>query len=955
MSQSLKKLLIPLIQVPLFASLFMWGEEVRRRPLYSILLAGAYEVVVITGAFGKKVWDRLEDKAIQRTADWILTGVTNFAPGFRRRYKEQVIHDYGIFNVRGLGLINTFTLSLDQVFVDLRVDPSNPQKFNVDPIAQKEFAGNRQIWDFLKGQKLIDSEAAALAIIGPPGCGKTTLLQHIAVTLASNRQGRYRFSASIPVLLFLRDHVSAITQEQIPSLGKLAQSHFSDTNLFATLIPPKGWFEKRLRQGKCTVLLDGLDEVADLRQRKVISKWVDDQIRNYSNSYFVLTARPQGYRDAPLQRAHVLEVQPFNAEQVRKFIGSWYLSNEIMSSGGLKTESVKQRASKEANDLLQRLRRLPSLGALTVNPLLLTMIAMVHRYHGALPGSRVELYADICEVLLGRWKQAKGVQDNLSAAQKLVILRPLAAHMMGLKSRDISTSEALEVIALPLMRVGISDGDPETLLSELQASSGLLLEREAGHWSFAHLTFQEYLTAAHWLEQKITKEDWVELVGDSWWHETLRLYAAQGDASPLVRACLEVDTLPALTLAADCLIEARELDLELRRATEDRVIADLGSSDIDRRRLAAEVRLARRLRELNRLDDLREMDFEYLSYAEYQLFLAERRLDAQYHQPDHWIDLGFQKDLASHPITGIRCEDALAFCDWLTERVGGSVKYRVPHPDEAISYPAVTANLGAWCWEQIDRKDRYALVGLSSSSEEAIREQLRKLSALELPLPSLTTMDARLFNLHTRGTQIETLTKELDYIIDSLAKGLQYALKSKSPVELKVGLNNALIGARRLSLFIFRQHVGLAAARDLDHNVEIDPRLTKRALPLRKRAISLAAKLGGDFEPIVNSLEKDKSPDAIAIRNLQNNPNTTTSQMASILRIILELSSAEVIPVSTARAAQRTALKKTLEETKVNSELQSVWWWLTIVMAREENRLGAWEGIRVVREQSQVA
>ncbi|MEU7661934.1 hypothetical protein AB0B60_26120, partial [Streptomyces lincolnensis] len=31
------------------------------------------------------------------------------------------------------------------------------------------------------------------------------------------------------------------------------------------------------------------------------------------------------------------------------------------------------------------------------NPLLLTMIANVHRYRGQLPGSRAELYAEMCD------------------------------------------------------------------------------------------------------------------------------------------------------------------------------------------------------------------------------------------------------------------------------------------------------------------------------------------------------------------------------------------------------------------------------------------------------------------------------------------------------------------------------------------------------------------------------
>jgi predicted NACHT family NTPase len=414
----------------------------------------------------------------------------------------KVIADHGIFNVRGLGLINTFTLSLDQVFVDLRIDPTNALRFNSDLISQKEFDGNRQIWDYLRANNRGHPESHALAIIGPPGCGKTTLLQHIALVLASNHQHRYRVRPRTPILLFLRDHIAAVAHESAPSLGKLVQEYFGDGNLFPTLKPPANWFEKQLEYGKCMILLDGLDEVADLGQRTAVSNWVDRQITNYPRSQFVLTARPQGYRSAPLQRASILEVQPFNSKQVKKFVENWYLANEIMSSGGKDDAGVRQRAAKDAKDLLDRLRSSPSLSALTVNPLLLTMIAMVHRNQGALPGSRVELYAEICEVLLGRWRQTRGIQEKLKAAQKLVILRPLAAFMMEHKIRNIPKDDAISVIALPLQRVGIESEDASDFLSELQNNTGMLLEREAGQWSFAHLAFQEYLTAAHWLEQK---------------------------------------------------------------------------------------------------------------------------------------------------------------------------------------------------------------------------------------------------------------------------------------------------------------------------------------------------------------------------------------------------------------------------------------------------------------------
>jgi energy-coupling factor transporter ATP-binding protein EcfA2 len=780
MSDTLKKLLFTVLaQVPLFGGLWAWWGQVRTRPAAVVILGVLYEAGILVFTFGKKVWEKeLEAEAIKITADWVRGTARGFAPGFRSRYKEQVINDHGVFNVRGLGLINTYTLSLDQVFVDLRVDPSNPQKFNLDPIAQRDFTGNRPVWDFLHRSESRPHEAAALAIIGPPGCGKTTLLQHVAVTLAGNRQRRYRARASTPLLLFLRDHTRSITQEKPPSLGKLAQDYFNDGSQFATLKPPPDWFERQLEGGKCMVLLDGLDEVADPGQRKVVSSWVDTQIKNYPRCRFILTARPQGYSDAPLQRAHVLEVQPFNARQVRRFIESWYLANEIVSSGGHNTPAVRQRARKDAEDLLHRLRALPSLNALTVNPLLLTMIAMVHRYHGALPGSRVELYAEICEVLLGRWRQSRGVQDSLKATQKLVVLQPLAAHMMKRKLRDITTDEAITVITQPLRRVGIMGDTAEKFLKDLQAGSGLLLEREARQWSFAHLTFQEYLTAAHWLEQKNGNLRWGELVSESWWHETLRLYAAQGDATPLVEACLEVDTIPALMLAADCLDEAREILPEVRCAAEQRVINDLESIDPARRRVAAEVQLTRRLKYLQRIDDLREIDLEYLSCAEYQLFLDDVRAMGEYVQPSHWNDLTFSAGDARKPVAGMWAQDAVGFFKWLERRQGGNVHYRLPRVEEAEQHPPKKSELSAWCVENAEYFEDFQLIGLVETDKRRNFEQIVAIASQPSSLRQdlVTALKDNRDPILERGNNFAAYFFDFEYALRIARTGIEYFL-----------------------------------------------------------------------------------------------------------------------------------------------------------------------------------
>ncbi|MSP27639.1 MAG: hypothetical protein EXR80_04145 [Methylococcales bacterium] len=128
-------------------------------------------------------------------------------------------------------------------------------------------------------------------------------------------------------------------------------------------------------------------------------------------------------------------------------------------------------------------------------------------------------------------------------------------------------------------------------------------EKENGLWSFAHLSFQEYLTPCYWVEQKLT-QNWRFLVDNSWWHETLRLYIAQADAKDIVLACLQQNSVASLTLASECADEALKLDSDTRQKLWDVLEDNVESAEIARSELATEVRLARRLKNLQRVTDI---------------------------------------------------------------------------------------------------------------------------------------------------------------------------------------------------------------------------------------------------------------------------------------------------------------------------------------------------------------
>lgn len=345
---------------------------------------------------------------------------------------------------------------------------------------------------------------------------------------------------------------------------------------------------------------------------------------------------------------------PFPPAQSRRFIECWYLQNEIVSSGLKETDAVRRRAQDDAGDLLHRLGENPDLYDLSVNPLLLTMLCMVHRYHGALPGSRSQLYAEICQVLLERWRQARGVMEagDLRGEQKLSVLRPLAEAYMLAGRRDLEVKEILPRIEPHLQAVGYTKA-PLEFLRAIQAGSGLLLEKEAGVWAWAHKTFQEYLTAEYWVARPEETRDWPRFVSDEWWREAVLLYAAKADASAPLAASLATESPVAWSLAWRLLTEASRLKPDVRAQAEARLREALRSRDPSRFIPAAQAYHDLRIREWTPTAEGVRCRKTPVSNAEYQLLLLQTEPSKRWSVvPPHWMEEWFPGK-PEEPILGV--------------------------------------------------------------------------------------------------------------------------------------------------------------------------------------------------------------------------------------------------------------------------------------------------------------
>jgi hypothetical protein len=634
-------------------------------PVLSVLGLAGYEVLLFAGEIGQELRARWRTRLVERGDRWLVRRLSLFP----RRYRDFVLGSLRFIDLKGLATIGFHTPELDEVFVDvsLAFRPAHDVSEGLLADLPVDVTDRHSLWDFLDRPRPV-----VLAVVGAAGSGKTTLLRHSARLICHNPRSRRR---RVPILLQLRDHAEAVLAEPSTGLPELIRGvtgkHCGDE--------PPGWFEQRLQAGDCVVLLDGLDEVAEQEDRRRIADWVERQVEHYPKNDFVITSRPHGYRTANINGATVLQVRSFTPEQVRRFVHGWYLAVERYSTGA-KEEDVRLRATQATDDLLERLDEASALHELTANPLLLTMIANVHRYRGALPGSRAELYGEICQVMLWRRHEAKKLPIELGGDKKELVLRSLAFTMMNRRIRDLRRAEVLTEIGRALRRVSRTL-TAEEFLADV-GSNGLLVERESGRYSYAHHTFQEYLAAAHVRDKGLVRM-LTDTVDDVWWRETTLLYAAHSDADPIVRACLASGTVTALSLALDCTEQHSELAPELREALEELLDpATPPEEDPEHRRLRAAVLLTRHLRH-----QIGKVCARPITTGIYVLYRQDTGAPAPDALPAR----------ADDPIAGVRGGDAVEFTRWVNEIVVGEPVYRLPRRAE-LDDAAVRRALAPCAW-----------------------------------------------------------------------------------------------------------------------------------------------------------------------------------------------------------------------------------------------------------------
>ena len=484
---------------------------------------GLWGFLALLGGIGGAAWALWKRKRRQIPKD---------APDTRdakRRYLDYIITTHQNLPVAGFETNLRVPIPLEKVFVTLQArmtEIDHARDGRREQLAEmREFQLDRAVTVQDALQFALNKNYDGVVILGQPGSGKTTLAKYFLLCFATGKAEKNLQLAHklLPILLFLReiDPEKSCLENILAALQK-HQLGLDDK-----------FFLPYLQKGEAILLLDGLDEVPTEEKRQQVSQWIHDQVHKaYPRCPAIVTSRFSGYRGGAVLPGYYLrlEIQDYQSEQVKQFLENWLTAVETHVHED--SRYWRHEAKQKAEDLHRRIEETEALHELAVNPLMLQIIALVHRDRGTLPERRIELYKECTDVLLERWDKAKNLPVPLSAAEARQLLQPVALWMHSVENRrEVSKQEILDYLAPILPRLN-NQVNGEELLKSWQERSGIF-KGEGDIYFFHHLSFQEYLTAEA-IRNNRQVEILVKNFDKAWWRETTLL--AMGLTNPPIFA-----------------------------------------------------------------------------------------------------------------------------------------------------------------------------------------------------------------------------------------------------------------------------------------------------------------------------------------------------------------------------------------------------------------------------------
>lgn len=339
-----------------------------------------------------------------------------------------------------------------------------------------------------------------VAILARPGGGKSTLIRRIALAYAfPNRRKKVDDDLPeidlFPVYLRCRDLgnlvTSSITEIVYRIIYRAEQPQLFDN--FRALV------EDTLQAGNLLLLIDGLDEISNERERVCFVEQLRSFVATYPSVHLIVTSRETGFR-AVAKEIHryctEYSIADLNNDQIQQLSFNWHKA--ILDD--------ETRALKESNQICNIILGDERIKALAINPLLLTTLLFVKRWVGYLPTKRCTLYGEMIKLLLVSWNAVGHEKLDLEETEPQLAF---IAFWMTNHGQQTITRNDLEQCIISARKelsdtLGYTMISPAHFIDQVEERSNLLIQRGLEEntrgelvpsYEFSHLSFQEYLTA----------------------------------------------------------------------------------------------------------------------------------------------------------------------------------------------------------------------------------------------------------------------------------------------------------------------------------------------------------------------------------------------------------------------------------------------------------------------------